>query len=109
MNMFLNSRPHITVFGVEIYYYAIIIVSGIAVAIALFAHFLKKYGFDPYDAVDYAVIVIPLAILGARLYFFMFPYDGQQSNWASFWKFRNGGLGIYGAVIVGRPSIIQSG
>lgn len=101
MNMFLNSRPHITVFGVEIYYYAIIIVSGIAVAIALFAHFLKKNGYDPYDAVDYAVIVIPLAILGARLYFFMFPYDGQQSNWASFWKFRNGGLGIYGAVIVG--------
>ena len=49
MNMFLNARPHITVFGVEIYYYAIIIVSGIAVAIALFAHFLKKNGYDPYD------------------------------------------------------------
>jgi len=99
--MFLNARPHITVFGVEIYYYAIIIVSGIAVAISLFAHFLKKNGYDPYDAVDYAVIVIPLAILGARLYFFMFPYDGQPSNWGTFWKFRNGGLGIYGAVIVG--------
>ena len=99
--MFLNARPHITVFGVEIYYYAIIIVSGIAVAIALFAHFLKKNGYDPYDAVDYAVIVIPLAILGARLYFFLFPYDGHQSNWGTFWKFRNGGLGIYGAVIVG--------
>ena len=40
--MFLNARPHITVFGIEIYYYAIIIVSGIAVAISLFAHFLKK-------------------------------------------------------------------
>ena len=101
MEMLLNARPHITVFGVEIYYYAIIIVSGIAVAISLFAHFLKKNGYDPYDAVDYAVIVIPLAILGARLYFFLFPYDGQPSNWARFWNFRDGGLGIYGAVIVG--------
>ena len=47
------------------------------------------------------MFVIPLAILGARLYFFLFPYDGQTSNWARFWNFRDGGLGIYGAVIVG--------
>ena len=101
MNMFLAARPHITVFGVDIYYYAIIIMSGIAIAISLFAYFLKKNGYDPYDAVDYALFVIPLAILGARLYFFLFPYDGQSSNWARFWHFRDGGLGIYGAVIVG--------
>ena len=32
---------------------------------------------------------------------FLFPYEGQPSNWGTFWRFRNGGLGIYGAVIVG--------
>ncbi len=97
----LLANPHITVFGIDVYYYAIIIVSGIAVAIALFAYFLKKKGYDGYDAVDYALWIIPLAILGARLYFFLFPYEGQPSNWGTFWRFRNGGLGIYGAVIVG--------
>ena len=53
MNMFLNARPHILVFGVEIYYYAIIIMSGIAVAISLFAYFLKKNGYDPYNAKEF--------------------------------------------------------
>ena len=101
INSILAANPHITIFGIDIYYYAIIIVSGIAIAIALFAYFLKKKGYDPYDAVDYALWIIPLAILGARLYFFLFPYDGQTSNWARFWNFRDGGLGIYGAVIVG--------
>ena len=101
MNMFLSARPHIMVFGVAIYYYAIIIMSGIAIAIGLFAYFLKKNGYDPHDAVDYAIVVIPLAIFGARLYFFLFPYDGQTSNWARFFNFRDGGLGIYGAVIAG--------
>ena len=65
--MFLSARPHITVFGVDIYYYAIIIVSGIAIAIGLFARFLKKNGYDPYDAVDYAIVVIPLAIFARVL------------------------------------------
>ena len=51
----LLANPHITVFGIDVYYYAIIIVSGIAVAIALFAYFLKKKGYDGYDAVDYAL------------------------------------------------------
>ncbi len=101
INSLLASNPSITIFGIDIYYYAIIIVSGIAIAIALFAYFLKKKGYDPYDAVDYALWIIPLAILGARLYFFLFPYDGQTSNWDRFWNFRDGGLGIYGAVIVG--------
>lgn len=99
INLMLN--PSISIFGIDVYYYAIIIVSGIAIAIALFAWFLKKRGYDPYDAVDYALWIIPLSILGARLYFFLFPYDGRPSDWSRFWNFRDGGLGIYGAVIVG--------
>ena len=97
----LAFNPSIKIFGIDVYYYAIIIVSGMAVAIWLFSRFLKKKGYDPYDAVDYALWIIPFAILGARLYFFLFPYDGTQSDWSRFWNFRDGGLGIYGGVIAG--------
>ena len=72
-----------------------------SLAILLSAHFFKKRGYDPYDVCVYALAVIPLGVLGARLYVFIFPWAGQQADWGNFFNFRSGGLGIYGGVILG--------
>lgn len=49
-----------------------------------FSQLLKKHGKDPYDSLDYALFILPLAILGARIYFFAFPYDGYKQSWSDF-------------------------
>lgn len=95
------GRPALIVFGFPIYFYAIIIVSGISIAVVLAGFLFKKRGIDPYDITEYALVILPLGILGARLYFFMFPYSSAPSDWSNFFNFRDGGLGIYGGVILG--------
>lgn len=95
------GRPGICLFGLTIYFYALIIVSGMGLAILIAGLNIKKRGYDPYDITIYALIIIPLGVLGARLYVYIFPWEGHLSDWSTFFDFRGGGLGIYGGVILG--------
>lgn len=97
----VGSSPAVEIWGLGITYYALIIVTGMILAIVIFSQLLKKHGKDPYDSLDYALFILPFAILGARIYFFAFPYDGYKQEWSDFFRFRDGGLGIYGGVIFG--------
>ena len=49
----------------------------------------------------YAIAIIPLGVLGARAYVYIFPWAGSVPDWSTYFNFRSGGLGIYGGVIVG--------
>ena len=119
----VGASPAVEIFGFGIAYYALIIVSGMIVAMLMFSHLLKKNGMNPDDTLDYVIFVLPLAVFAARIYFFLFPYVPSyvqsqiDSNlidvrpfvdsfevaygWSEFWNFRGGGLGIYGGVIMG--------
>ncbi len=94
-------NPSVNIFGIDIYYYAIIIICGMILAVLVMYLLFKKQGMDPNGILDYAVWIIPFAILGARFFFFLFPYEGTTSDWSQFFHFRQGGLAIYGGVIVG--------
>lgn len=97
-----QSRPAFYIFGFEIYLYAIFIVTGMCLAILIGALYFKKRGYDPYDVTIYALAVIPLGVLGARAYVYIFPWsDRGVPDWSTFFDFRSGGLGIYGGVMVG--------
>ncbi len=96
-----NGTPALYVFGYPVYLYAIMIVTGMCVAMLIGAYFFKKRGYDPYDMAIYAIVIIPMAILGCRLYVYIFPWEGSASDWSTFFNFRSGGLGIYGGVIFG--------
>lgn len=97
-----QSRPAFYIFGFEIYLYAIFIVTGMCLAILVGGLYFKKRGYDPYDITIYALAVLPLGILGARAYIYIFPWsDRAIPDWSTFFDFRSGGLGIYGGVIVG--------
>ncbi|MBR2966075.1 MAG: prolipoprotein diacylglyceryl transferase [Clostridia bacterium] len=95
------GNPAIFVFGFPIYLYALIITTGMCLAILIGGLYFKKRGYDPYDITIYALAVIPMGVLGARLYVYIFPWSGQVADWSTFFNFRNGGLGIYGGVILG--------
>lgn len=95
-------NPYLSVFGFPIYLYAIVIVTGMCLAILVGGFYFKKRGYDPYDITVYALVVIPVGVLGARAYVYIFPWEGRTMDWSTFFTgFRDGGLGIYGGVIMG--------
>lgn len=110
--MYLNtllasSNPHFTIFGIDIYYYAVIIVSGMLMGI-LVACLLFKHRNLPVDWVlDLVICVLPLAIVGARVYFCIF-YKVPLQYWFSLDEqhgIRAGGLAIYGGIIFGAVGV----
>ena len=87
-----------SVFGLDVYWYGIIITSAIVLDFFLLGFFCKKFGYDkdmPFDLVLYAVV---LGIIGARLFSVAFE---QGSNITDFFEFRNGGMSIVGGLIGG--------
>lgn len=86
--------------GKEVYWYGIIIVTGLIIAVLLALLNGKKVGISADNISDYMLITVPLAIIGARLYYCVFTWDSYKDNPFDIIKIWNGGLAIYGAIIV---------
>ncbi len=86
--------------GKPVYWYGIIIVTGLILAVLLAIRNGKKAGITSDNIYDYMLITIPLAVIGARLYYVIFSWDSYKNNPFDILKIWNGGLAIYGAIIV---------
>jgi prolipoprotein diacylglyceryl transferase len=88
----------------HIHFYAICIVAGTAMAIALSVFRYKKIGGDSEEIYELALWLIPSGIIGGRIYHLItspdtyFGKDGHPWNAFAVW---NGGLGIWGAIALG--------
>lgn len=76
---------------------------GLAIIIALYLTLkeaeVQKINEDFF--LDYLIFAIPLAIIGARLYYVIFRWDIYKFNPLSFLYIWEGGLAIHGALIAG--------
>lgn len=101
------DNPHITIFGFNIYYYAIIIVSGIIIASILGAILFKHRNIPMDWLLDLLICILPLGIIGARVYYCAFDPDIKTfQDWFSFESIRRGGLAIYGGIIGGVIGVV---
>lgn len=89
----------------EIYWYAIMIVSGMICAMIVAGILLKKRGYKSDLIIDFSLLTLPLAIIGARLFYVLFTLD---RNWTfkEIINIRTGGLAIYGGVIFGAVGVL---
>ena len=97
----INPPASFTLFGRSIYFYGVIIAVGFLLGITYCAKNAKRFGIREDDVYDLVIWLIPLAILGARLYFVAFKlpyYLAHPGEIVAIW---NGGLAIYGGVIAG--------
>ncbi len=102
MNMLGN--PGFSLFGVwEVKWYGVIMASAmlIGVVVAVLICKMKKYHLDM--PLELALIVLPLAVIGARLYFVIFY---GVDSFVDVFKIWEGGLAIYGGVIGGFVGIL---
>lgn len=84
--------------GNGIRFYGIIITIGMMVALYYLCKRARAYGYIIDDLIDFFLFVVPVGVLGARL-FYVFTSEGYNlSNWYRIW---DGGLAIYGGIIAG--------
>ena len=94
------STTAFTVFGLDIYWYAIFVVTGIIAGVYFGAVFApKRTGQDHNLYMDFALYVVPACIIGARLFYVIFAWDATWT-FSRIFDIRQGGLAIYGVVIM---------
>lgn len=103
------SRIAFTFAGIDIYWYAILIVSSIIIGIIWSIYNSGKYGIKYETIIDLCIFMIPIAILSARTYYVLFNFEYYKNNPIEILNFRNGGLAIYGGVIGAIITIIIFG
>ncbi|WP_286204692.1 prolipoprotein diacylglyceryl transferase [Corynebacterium afermentans] len=88
--------------------YALCIITGIIVAMAISLRRYKARGGNPETVWDAAIVIIPAGIIGGRLYHVITDhqkYFGEGKNpWQAF-NITAGGLGIIGAVALGALAV----
>lgn len=89
----------LTVFGFDIAYYGIVIVTGMLIGVAIAMHEAKRTGQNPDQYIDLAMIGIAAGIVGARIYYVFFAWDSYKDDLLSIFNIRQGGLAIYGGII----------
>lgn len=89
----------ISIFGIDIYWYAIFIVIAFALAILFCNRDDGKYNIKSENVLESLLIAIPVSIIFARIYFILFKLDYYMENLSEIFNIRNGGLAIYGGII----------
>lgn len=92
-------RIAFSVFGVDIYWYAIIITSAILIGYLWAKIHDGRYNVKFDDLFDLSIFMIPIAIISARIYYVIFKWNYYCDNISEIFDFRNGGIAIYGALI----------
>jgi phosphatidylglycerol:prolipoprotein diacylglycerol transferase len=97
----INPPSYFTVFGRNIYFYGVLIALGFLLAILFCGTKSAEFGIRADDFYDLMLWLIPLSIVGARLYFVLFRLQDYLANPISILYVHEGGLAIYGGVIAG--------
>jgi len=86
---------------IQIYWYSIMLFIALFIGGALAMSEGRKYNIVDDFIVNMLFWGIPLAVIGARLYYVLFNLPYYQSNLIDIFKVWEGGLAIHGAIIVG--------
>lgn len=91
----------VTIFGIDIMWYGILICIGILLATIITCKRAPLHEIKPDKILDYILICIPLGIIGARLYYVVFNWDYYAGDFFKIINIRAGGLAIHGGLIFG--------
>lgn len=97
LNMRINnlSRVAFSVGDFSIYWYGILVMIGVLAGYFIASLEAKRTGQDKAIYYDFLFIVVPMAVLGGRLFFILF----SDMSLSQFFNFRTGGLAIFGVIM----------
>ena len=88
-----------SIFGIDIYWYAILIVGAMIAGIIILKLRDGLYGIKFETVIDLVLYLIPISIISARLYYVLFDLDFFLKEPMQILNIRTGGMAIYGGII----------
>lgn len=101
MQLFPDTKIILSIGGLHVTWYAVLILTGVLAAYFLAQNTMKKWGYSKTILEDYVIPMMALSIIGARLYYVIFEWDFYSAHPDQIIAIWNGGLAIYGGLIVG--------
>lgn len=102
----LNSIAISITEGFKVHWYGVIIAVGFLLAVVYCCKQSARFGIKTDDLYDMLLFAVPLAIIGARLYYVIFEWDNYYvpgnlgETLTKIVRIMDGGLAIYGGIIV---------
>ena len=98
------NRVAVEIFGRPIYWYGIIIATGMLLAVFLCGKWGKRFGITEDEIMDMMLFAVPAALVAVRVYYVLFNLEMYRNadgslNWGAMLRYSDGGLAIYGAII----------
>jgi len=94
------NRVLITIGSINIYWYSFLIVLSIIIGMIIANREARKTAIGKVFMTDLIFFLVIVGIIGARVYYVIFNYDAFRDDFLSIFKIWEGGLAIYGAVIL---------
>ncbi len=91
--------PEFTLFGLTFHWYGIIIACGVMLGVLIAMRRSRYFGLDSDTVIDFGLLAIPMAIIGARLYYVIFEWNSYKDDPIRILYIWEGGLAIYGGVL----------
>lgn len=102
LNLQFNiNKIALSIGGISIYWYAILMTSAFVISLLIYKLKNGKFEIKFSDILDLALLVIPISIVSARLYYILFNLEYYVENPTQIFNLRSGGLAIYGGIIGG--------
>lgn len=97
------SEIAFNIFGIDIYWYGIVLAFAIFVGFYTAYKLCKRYYSEQYTdfAADYSSILIIVGILGARLYYCLVNFSYYAIHPLEIINIRQGGLSVHGMILFG--------
>ena len=92
--------------GIEINLYGLVIAIGLLLAVVYGLRQMKNYGLNEDQILDGVLIIVPIAVICARLYYCIFTWESYAADPISVLYIWEGGLAIYGGIIGAVLSIL---
>lgn len=96
---FSISRVAFSIGGFNVYWYGVIIGTGLLLAVLYAMARSREFGVDQDRLLDVVLFGTVGGVVGARLYYVLFSAPGTFTSFADIIDIRDGGLAFYGAII----------
>lgn len=87
--------------SIQIYWYSIILLIAFIIGGYISLKEAKKRGIDKNIMIDYFFYLVPVSLIGARIYYVIFNFNYYKADLISILKVWEGGLAIHGGIIAG--------
>lgn len=93
-------------FGHTFYWYGAVTALALLAAVFFAARRAPRFGLKGDDVYDLVLWVLPMAVIGCRIYYVACEWDSYKDNLIDVFKIWEGGIAMYGGLIAGSLTVL---